>query len=105
MKHLLLFTALLIILLTRQSAYAQSTDVQEKIQQVEKNLVGGVQIEGDAPWAITDRMAHYKIKGVSIAVIHNYKIEWAKGYGWADDSLKIPVTTKTLFQAASISKS
>jgi CubicO group peptidase (beta-lactamase class C family) len=52
-----------------------------------------------------DRMTFYKVRGVSIAVIHNYKLEWAKGYGFADDSLKLPVTPLTLFQAASISKS
>lgn len=50
-------------------------------------------------------MAHYRVKGVTVAVIHDYKIVLAKGYGYADDSSKIPVTTQTLFQAASISKS
>jgi CubicO group peptidase (beta-lactamase class C family) len=33
------------------------------------------------------------------------KIEWAKGYGWADVEEKRKVTTDTRFQAASISKS
>lgn len=50
-------------------------------------------------------MAHYHLKGLSIAVINDYKIEWAKGYGWADSSEGRKVTTATLFQAASISKS
>ena len=50
-------------------------------------------------------MKKYNINGVSIAVIHNYQIEWARGYGFADVSENRPVTEKTLFQAASISKS
>jgi CubicO group peptidase (beta-lactamase class C family) len=50
-------------------------------------------------------MKHHNIQGVSIAVIHDFKLEWVKGYGWADVSGKRPVTEKTLFQAASISKS
>ena len=50
-------------------------------------------------------MAYYKLKGLSIAVIHNYKVEWAKGYGWADSAENRKVTPQTLFQAASISKS
>ncbi|RFM31630.1 serine hydrolase [Chitinophaga silvisoli] len=91
------------LLLIHLNTYAQ-TD-KEKILQVEKNLVGTIQLSGETPWTITERMTHYKIPGLSIAVIQHYKIAWAKGYGWANDSLKIPVTTNTLFQAASISKS
>ncbi|WP_343690447.1 serine hydrolase [Chitinophaga sp.] len=99
MKPLLLPLLLLIHL----TIYAQ-TD-KEKIAQVETNLVGTIQLADEKPWTIAERMVHYKIPGLSIAVIQNYKLVWAKGYGWANDSLKIPVTTKTLFQAASISKS
>jgi len=92
-----------LLLLIQLTSYAQ-TD-KEKIQQAETNLVGSLQLSGEKPWTIAERMAHYKIPGLSIAVIQNYKLIWAKGYGWADDSLKTPVTTQTLFQAASISKS
>jgi CubicO group peptidase (beta-lactamase class C family) len=44
------------------------------------------------------------VPGVSVAVINNYKIEWAKAYGVADTETQSPVTTDTLFQAASVSK-
>ena len=93
------------------STYAQSQtkyadNVQEKIKQVENNIAGWVQIEGvKSVWTLPERMKYYHVHGLSIAVIHNYKLEWAKGYGWADSSMQIPVTTQTLFQAASISKS
>jgi CubicO group peptidase (beta-lactamase class C family) len=97
----LIFPLLLFIPLT---VLAQA-DNKEKILQVEKNLVGAIQLTGETPWTIQERMAHYKIPGLSIAVIQHYQVIWAKGYGWANDSLKIPVTTQTLFQAASISKS
>jgi CubicO group peptidase (beta-lactamase class C family) len=82
-----------------------SPEVERKIKQVEENLTGAVQIEGQKAWTIKDRIAFHKIPGVSIAVIKNYKLEWAKGYGWADASEKREVTSQTLFQAASISKS
>jgi len=49
-------------------------------------------------------MKYYQVPGLSIAVIKNYKIDWAKGYGIADTSLQIPVTIKTMFSAGSISK-
>ncbi len=41
---------------------------------------------------------------MSIAVIQNYRIDWAKGYGAADPSTKAPVGAETRFQAGSISK-
>src|SRR6202030_3061176 len=62
-------------------------------------------IKDSTGWNIADRMAYYHINGVSIAIINNYKIEWVKGYGWADTAQKVPVTPETMFQAASIGKS
>jgi len=49
-------------------------------------------------------MAHYSVPGVSVAVINDFKIEWAKGYGTKDVETGDPVNPDTLFQAASISK-
>lgn len=96
---------ILTLLLFIQVAVHAQNSTQDKITQVENGLVGSVQIEGEKPWNLLNRMTYYKIPGLSIAVIQNYKIVWAKGYGFANDSAKIPVTEKTLFQAASISKS
>ena len=93
------------------STYAQSQikyydSVEKKIKQVENNISGWIQIEGvKSVWTLPERMQYYHVNGLSIAVIHNYKLEWAKGYGWADSGRQVPVTTHTLFQAASISKS
>jgi CubicO group peptidase (beta-lactamase class C family) len=53
---------------------------------------------------ILDRMKHYHVPGVSVAVINEGKIEWAKGYGVKENGGHDPVTPETLFQAASISK-
>lgn len=105
MKFPALSLALAFVLFINLNACSQSAHVQEKIQEVEKNLAGNITMTGDTMGTLTGRMAHYNVKGVSVAVIHNYRIEWAKAYGWADEGLKIPATTQTLFQAASISKS
>ncbi len=48
-------------------------------------------------------MAQYHVPGVSIAVIHNGKIEWAQGFGVAKVGGPA-VTAETMFQAGSISK-
>jgi len=105
MKRLTLSFALpLALLAALNTAFAQTAD-SAKIKEVEKNLIGMIQMEGEGPWTIKERMEHYHIKALSIAVVQNYKIAWTKAYGWADDSLRVPATTQTLFQAASISKS
>jgi CubicO group peptidase (beta-lactamase class C family) len=53
---------------------------------------------------ILDRMKYYNVPGVSVSVIDNGKIDWAKGYGIKETGGNAPVTPETLFQAASISK-
>jgi CubicO group peptidase (beta-lactamase class C family) len=52
---------------------------------------------------LAERMSALHVPGVSIAVIHDSKIEWARGFGVT--RIDGPaVTPDTLFQAASISK-
>ena len=49
-------------------------------------------------------MTQFHVPGVSIAVVKDFKIAWAQAYGTADAETGAPVTTATMFQAASISK-
>jgi CubicO group peptidase (beta-lactamase class C family) len=77
--------------------------VDEKICRIEKGLFP---VNGFPPWKrayIYERMQHYKIPGVSIAVINDFKLEWAKAYGTMAAGEKIPVTIDTLFQAVGVS--
>jgi CubicO group peptidase (beta-lactamase class C family) len=104
MNTLCKLSALILLLLTTLTGYAQN-NTKENIAKVENGLFAPIQIEGEKNWNILDRMAFYKTPGLSIAVIQNYRLVWAKGYGFANDSSKTPVTTQTLFQAGSISKS
>ena len=53
---------------------------------------------------LAERMQRYHATAVSIAVIKDYKIEWARGFGVPAPGSKVEVTDKTLFQAGSISK-
>ncbi|MGI8705106.1 MAG: serine hydrolase domain-containing protein [Sphingomicrobium sp.] len=48
------------------------------------------------------RMAHYHVPAVSIAVIDRERIVWSRAWGQAAPGR--PATTRTLFQAASLSK-
>ena len=98
---LFLFSA---VLMAGNTAFAQST-VRQRIEEVENGLTENLQFGESGKMNLQKRMSHYKVNGLSIAVIRNYKIDWVKVYGFADTASKVPVTNKTLFQAASISKS
>lgn len=91
-----------LITVTAQQQY--SKDVNEKIAQVENNLAGRMVIDGKL-YSLAERMKHYNVAGLSVAVIDNYQIVWAKGYGYADKKEGRKVTTNTLFEPGSISKS
>ncbi len=95
---------LLLVLVFSQVAPGQSS-VQPRIERIEKGLLSAVLVKGDLGRTIQERMKFYKVPGVSIAVINNYKVEWARSYGVKDVETNEPVTAETLFQAGSISKS
>ncbi|MBV7330832.1 beta-lactamase family protein [Chloroflexi bacterium TSY] len=57
-----------------------------------------------APTNLSERMVHHNVPGVSVAVIDNGAIAWAKGYGVLNAESRSPVTTNTPFAAASVTK-
>ena len=81
-------------------------NLTERISRVENGLIQPVRIKGETveKMNLAQRMKHYKVPGVSVAVINNGNVEWAKGYGEKESGTNQPVTADTLFQAASISK-
>ncbi|HTB10008.1 MAG TPA: serine hydrolase [Bryobacteraceae bacterium] len=83
---------------------AQPT-VEQHIRNIQDAILPAVITKGEpvASSKLTDRMAALHVPGVSIAVIHDGKIEWARGFGVTRTDGPA-VTPDTLFQAASISK-
>jgi len=79
--------------------------IDPKIQAVESCLPPPVIVKGEpkACTTLAKRMEELHVVGASVAVIHNGKIEWAKGYGLRQAGGD-PVNADTLFQAGSISK-
>ena len=53
---------------------------------------------------LTDRMAFYKIPGVSIAIINDFTLDWVKSYGILKSGTDDYVTPHSIFQAGSTSK-
>ena len=81
-------------------------DVSNEIAAIERGLMKAVVVKG-APldtFSIEERMDHYNVPGVSIALVKDGEIRWAKGYGFANTQTEQKVDTTTLFQAGSISK-
>ncbi|HUH12192.1 MAG TPA: serine hydrolase domain-containing protein [Longimicrobiales bacterium] len=98
---------LLVALAAAGPAVAQNSDDEAaRIQRVEQGLTTPVRVRGTLPvrFGLGTRMAHYRVPGVSIAVVDGQRLAWARGYGVADTVDARSVTPATLFQAASISK-
>src|ERR1700739_3793978 len=86
----------------RQQTSDVSGDVAQLIERIEAKQVPDRQ--GLDGLTLQEVMAKLHVPGVSIAVIKDFKVQWAKGYGVADANTGRPVEVDTLFQAASISK-
>lgn len=72
----------------------------------ENNLIPSIQVTTETRfYKLEDRMSHYKVPGIQIAIVSNGKLVWNKGYGISRVDDSISVDSKTLFQAGSISKS
>jgi len=100
---------LLFFLAAMSSVRAQSPSSVQKIRAVENGLTPNAEIIfADSVikhFNIEERMHYYNVPSVSIAVINNGKIAWAKAYGLADVTDNRKADPHTLYQAASISKS
>src|SRR5262245_43209774 len=96
----------LLLLLVAVVARAQTGSVDEHIRHIENGLLPPVVRKGQAGVGVSllERMRHYGAPGLSIAVINDGKVEWARGYGVTESGGTQPVTATTLFQAGSISK-
>ncbi len=103
MKRSILITALIPLLLAALST-AEERDPAARIARIEKGLLPYIVIESDEPRTIEQRMQHYGVPGVAVAVIEDFEIAWVKGYGVVDAEKGGDVTAETMFQAASITK-
>ncbi|HEY7183136.1 MAG TPA: serine hydrolase [Blastocatellia bacterium] len=103
---LLILVALILNACHAASDAAQGqANVAERIQRVENGLLPAVGIKGQSSaMKLAERMAHYKVPGLSVAVVNDGKIEWARGYGVIEKDGDKPVNPDTLFLAGSISK-
>jgi CubicO group peptidase (beta-lactamase class C family) len=104
-----IFTILLVAILLTSSTFAQAVGKVAKTSSqngsFENQLRRTITIKGRPidRFSIKDRMAHYNVPGVSLAVIEGCKIVETRGYG-ITRTKGSTISPDTLFQAASISK-
>ena len=60
---------------------------------------------GDFDAYVARTMQEWKVPGVAIAVVQDGKVILSRGYGLRDTKNNLPVTTRTMFPIASITKS
>ena len=60
--------------------------IKAEIAAIEKGLGPSVRIKGTEPvrFTLVERMKHFRVPGVSIAVVRHGEVRWAKGYGIAN---------------------
>jgi CubicO group peptidase (beta-lactamase class C family) len=85
----------------------------QRIARFESGLVPFTSVEGlfqavpvktENRKPLAERMAQYHTPGVSLAVIEDFKLDWAKAYGALKAGRDKPVATDSYFEAASTSK-
>src|SRR5262249_8824782 len=78
----------------------------DRIVRIFASLLPTVRVEGAPPvrYEIAERMVHYRVPGVSVAVVDEGRIAWAQGVGVTTEGATAPITPSTLFEAGSISK-
>jgi len=109
------FICLATILLSIISCSRRNSDdlVKQRIVRIEnglieftspKDLFQAGSVEGGSLRALAERMNHYHTPGVSIAVINDFALDWAKPYGVLRTDGDRLVAVDSFFEAASTSK-
>jgi len=101
-----LFLGLAWLLWAGSTTLVAADDVDARIEAFETGLRPAVSIEGEPQvrWTIQERMAHWKVPGMSLAVIRDGKIAWAKSYGVKQAGTDDMIDTETVFSVGSCSK-
>jgi len=105
-RHSTALLAASFALVTPNIAGAQSPDASSRAAQVEKSIRAAGKVTGrpDSAYTIEERMKYWHVPGISLAIIEDNRIVFARGYGVTEFGGTKRVDTTTLFQAGSISK-
>ncbi|MDF2772413.1 MAG: serine hydrolase [Geminicoccaceae bacterium] len=102
MRRRVFLTVVMALLVTPIALRAQDGDVASLIARIEGPQTPNRQ--GFDGFTLHQLMQRFRVPAISIAVIKDFEIHWAKTYGIADAETGQAADTGTVFQAASISK-
>lgn len=87
-------------------AHAQVQPAPDPLTFLDRGLRPGFAMPGEAPqrWSLGERMLHYKVPGVAVAIVRNGEVVRAVGYGVREAGTGDRVDGDTLFSVGSISK-
>jgi CubicO group peptidase (beta-lactamase class C family) len=93
-------------LIAQTPAGTQHAAAVPDARRIERMLRAGVRFADrpDTAFSLVDRMRYYHVPGISLAVIDDFRIVFAGGYGVKEFGGTQAVDTTTLFLAGSISK-
>src|SRR5437762_3421580 len=97
-RSLTFYSAVLLLL----SGSLAAQDAAHIIRTIEERQVPNRQ--GLDTYTIREIMDRFHVPGLSVAVIKDFQLHWARAWGLADVETGVPVGTETMFQAASMSK-
>lgn len=105
-QHVLILCGLLATSTLIPTSSVAEPALDARVKAVETGLRPAYQYEGDAErrWTIEERLQHWNVPGVSVAVLRQGKLAWAKGYGVKETGTDDRVDTDTVFSTGSVSK-
>lgn len=88
------------------SQQLRASDEGARIRAFESALGPAILVTGHPQqrWTLRERMVHWKVPGVSVAVIRNGRLAWARGYGVVQAGTPGRVNADTMFSVGSVSK-
>lgn len=105
-RYFTLLFALCMLAGTATQASPNKSSLEGRIQRFENALFAENDRQRRNPphWTIEERLEAHAVPGVAVAVIDNYRLVFAKGYGSREADVRAPVDGHTLFSAGSVSK-
>src|SRR6267154_1020328 len=88
------FAALLLL------AFPASASAQPALPPAEKYAAAVAELDK----LIAEQVADKRLPALSIALVDDQQIVWAKGFGFQDAAKKVPATAETVYRVGSVSK-